>query len=170
MARGESKIGIVTEALSAAAVVISLVFVGLEVRESSRQTALNTQSMQVSAYQELIAQINSLNLAALENPVAADLFSSIETGPRYESLSDDARVELYTFDALLFLLFRHGDMAFYQYELGMLPADRLESAVRPLTCRLSSPKVQEMWTQASDNFSAAYREYIDSQISRGLIC
>ena len=58
---------------SAAAVVLSLVFVALEVRESSRQTELNTQSLQVSAYQDLIAQIADVNIVMLENPGLIDI-------------------------------------------------------------------------------------------------
>ncbi len=56
-----------TQIASAAVVVLSLVFVGLEVRESARQTEVNTQSLQVSAYQDLIAQIQLINLTLLEN-------------------------------------------------------------------------------------------------------
>ena len=56
------------EIASAAAVVISLIFVGLEVRESARQTELNTQSLQLSAYQDLIGQIGTINVLNIQNP------------------------------------------------------------------------------------------------------
>ena len=163
-------IRLLAEILSAIAVVMSLVFVGLEVRESARQTAMNTQSIQVSAYQQLIGQINALNLSAIQSPEVAEMFSMLEPGPRYDSLSAAERVEIYTSDALLFLLFRHGDMAFYQYELGMLPEERLDSAMRPLTCRLTSPVVLDFWAATKENFSSGYRGYVDDHIERGTIC
>ena len=49
----ESKPGnvkLLAQIASAMAVVISLVFVGLEVRETAEQTALNTVSLQVTAW------------------------------------------------------------------------------------------------------------------------
>lgn len=54
------------EVASAAAVALTLVFVGLQLRETSRQTALNTASLQVSAYQDLNAQISHFNELLLD--------------------------------------------------------------------------------------------------------
>ena len=67
---------LLTDVLSAVAVVLSLVFVGLEVRESARQTALNTQSLQVSAYQELMGRVADINVLNLERPTLDQLFVS----------------------------------------------------------------------------------------------
>ena len=52
--------------LSASAVVLSLVFVGLEVQETTEQTKLNTEVVQMAAYQDLIAQIAQINVVLLE--------------------------------------------------------------------------------------------------------
>jgi hypothetical protein len=51
---------------SATAVVVTLVFAGLQLREASRQTALNTTSVQVAAYQDLNAQISHFNELLLD--------------------------------------------------------------------------------------------------------
>ena len=115
-------VSLVTQGLSAAAVVLSLIFVGLEVRESSRQTEQNTLSLQAGAYQELLAQIMSLNLLSMQSPGVnrpSNASSFRELTP-IESEKEAARH--------LFML-RYGDLAYYQYELGMLSPERLESAL-----------------------------------------
>ena len=85
MKKDIQKYQVLAEIISAVAVVVSLIFVGLEVRESAKQTALNTQSLQVSTYQDLIAQINDLNKLTLQNPDVAKLETSLSRS--YEALS-----------------------------------------------------------------------------------
>ncbi len=149
------------EIASAVAVVLSLVFVGLEVRESARQTALNTQSLQVSTYQDLIVQISNVNALLLENSETRQLI--IETAESsWDELSADEQGELRAF---FYLLLRHGDLAFYQYELGMLTEERMESALAPLYGQLCKPAFRAFWEAASDNFAEGYRHFIDERFS-----
>ena len=54
------------EIVSAIAVVISLDFVGFEIRNSSEQVAQNTETMQVSAYQDLNGRIVEMNATEIE--------------------------------------------------------------------------------------------------------
>ena len=155
-----------TEMASAVIVVLSLIFVGLEVRESARQTELNTQSLQVSTYQELITQISNINVMMLENPELGrrvrQTFNS-----SWDELSADERADR---AALFYLILRHGDMAFYQYELGMLTEDRLESALGPLYGQLCTPTFRGFWEFASDNFAEGYRHFIDERFSDRQSC
>ena len=146
------------ETASAVAVVISLIFVGLEVRESARQTELNTQSLQVSAYQDLIAQINAMNILLFEFPVAGTLFGASSS----EDLSSEEYGQL---TALYLLVTRHGDLAYYQYELGMLTEARLESALGALNDWVCTPLFSEFWSNFRQNFTASYRDFVDSKIS-----
>ena len=147
---------------SAVAVALSLVFVALEVRETSEQTALNTAALQVAAYQDLIGQIDEWNRTLLD-PAAAELFvrlRSLEQG----SWDDFTPVERAQANSLLFLLARHADMAFYQYDRGVISEDRLNSAVRPFVTSLRAPLVREHWERVKQNFVPAFGEYVDSQI------
>lgn len=162
---GYRRFRIVAEILSAAAVVISLVFVGIEVRESARQTALNTESMQVSTYQDLVTQIGELNRLALENVEVAALLDDFNLS--YDSMPSH---EQRRYTSYLFLVFRHGDMAFYQYELGALSRERLESALRPLTCRLGLRMFQEFWQGNREGFVPAYRAFVDSAMVDAELC
>ena len=125
---------------SAVAVVLSLVFVGLEVRESGRQTALNTRSVQASAYQELIGRILDFNEANVARP---ELIINISRA-LFDSLPEDEQRQR---RSMVVARFRYGDLAYYQYELGMLTEERLE-----------------------DNFVSSYRQFIDDIISDNENC
>ncbi len=144
--------------VSAVAVVLSLVFVGLEVRESAQQTELNTQSLQVSAYQDLIAQISAINARSMDHPEISLLVAAASS---FEDLSETEGEQVWS---LLMLIARHGDMAFYQYELGMLAEARLESALGVLNGALCYPLFSEFWSGTSHNFIANYRDFIDAKL------
>ena len=149
----------VIEGVSALAVILSLVFVGLQVRETAKQTALNTQSLQVSVYQELISQISEFN-AIIMDPDYTELYSYL----RSDSGSWDALDEIETFRgrSLMYLLFRHADLAFYQYQQGMLPIERLHSSLAPLD-NLSSPMFRSAWERSKQNFVPDFQLYIDTE-------
>ena len=154
MNNAKPTVNVMTQLLSAAAVVLSLVFVGLEVRESARQTALNTQSVQVSAYQDLLSQIMGLNMMSMENPGS-------NTPSTESSLGNLSPLEREREISRNIFIIRHGDLAYYQYELGMLPEERLESALGMLNDNLCSPLLLETWMTLKDNFVPSYQAFID---------
>jgi hypothetical protein len=147
------------EIASAVAVILSLIFVGLEVRESARQTELNTQSLQVTAYQDVISQISTINLLNIEHPELAQHIQSVSS---ISELPDGTRGQVSNY---YFLLARHGDLAYYQYELGMLTEERLESALGLLNFVMCDPYYREYWGGIRDAFVAGYRDFIDARIS-----
>ena len=151
--------GRLAKTLSAVAVVVSLVFVGLEVRESARQTELNTQSLQVSAYQDLISQITEINARSMDKPEISLLIAATSS---FEELSEIEREQVFS---AFMLVARHGDMAFYQYELGMLTAERLESALGVLNNAVCRSVFRQFWAFSSHNFVVSYREFVDAKIS-----
>ncbi len=163
MSSDNSKANLIAQSLSAAAVVLSLVFVGLEVRESGRQTALNTRSVQASAYQELIGRILDFNEANVARP---ELIITISRA-LFDSLPEDEQRQR---RSIVVARFRFGDLAYYQYELGMLTEERLESAIRPATGPICSWLFLEVWSDMKDNFVSSYRQFIDDIISDNENC
>lgn len=149
------------ELASAIAVVVSLVFVGLEVRETARQTRLNTEALRLAAYQDLIAQIAQFNTAMLDPGAASVYLKIIDPRGDWESMSP---IEQSQADRVLFLLVRHADMAFYQFEQGLLSEERLNSAVRPFTADLAVPIFRSFWERSKGNFVPTFQAYIDSQL------
>jgi len=142
------------EGIGFAAIIASLVFVGIETRNSTQQAILTTQTLEITAYQELMDNISDLNIIAEENPeVAALLLKAFATT---DQLSD---LEQFRIDRNLFRRFRHGDMAYFQFERGIIDETRLRSALQVL--RLSNPRVREFWERSQLYFVDSYRNYVN---------
>ena len=168
MGSDKSTLRSIAEISSAAVVVISLVFVGFEVRESARQTELNTRAIQVSSYQDLISQITEVGSTiafAIESTPGKNLYDAAAAGPNRIGL-DDLALELEATWAeddlpseeyrrlidLYIILTRHSDLAFYQYELGMLSEERLNSALAQFAGVICSPRYHVFWTRLRGAF------------------
>ena len=146
------------EAIGFAAVVASLVFVGFETRSSTRQAALTAQALELSAYQQLMDNIARMNEATVQNPhVAALMYKAFRTTDEFTEL------EQFTFSRAMFQRFRHGDMAYFQYQRGAIDESRLRSVIRVLN--LGSPRSRAEWQKNQDNFVADYRDYINGVIA-----
>lgn len=145
------------EGIGFLAIIASLVFVGIETRNSAQQAILATQAMEIAAYQELMDNIAEMNANVVQDAeVAAFLFKAYGTEGE---LSD---LEQFRLSRNLFQRFRHGDIAYFQYERGVIDEVRLRSALRVLM--LGHPRVQEFWGESRDNFVASYRSYVDQLI------
>ena len=161
MAHRQTRFTELVEMVSAVAVVFSLVFVGLEVRGTSRQTALNTEALQVAAYQDLIGQIGGFNQLLLD-PEVAMVYERLQEPDG--DWSDFSVVDRRRARSVLFFLFRHADMAYYQYERGMLPAARLKSALAPLLDD-TPPLYLSFWQDVKPNFVPEFSIYLDEAFS-----
>jgi len=142
------------EGIGFAAIIASLIFVGIETHNSTKQAALNTQTLEIAAYQELMDNIAELNAFSVQDAeVAAFLYKAYGTT---EELSD---MEEFRLGRNIFQRFRHGDMAFFLYERGAIDETRLRSALRVLN--LGNPRVQEFWDRNQRNFVESYKDYVN---------
>ena len=153
------KYSLLAEIVSAIAIVVSLIFVGIEVRQNATQTEQNTIALQVNVYQDLINQINNQNMLVIENPKLAILTSQFDQP--WDKLDTLDRVQAMSF---FYLLFRYGDIAFHQFESGMINKERLNSALQPLIHRLRYQMVSVFWEDNKENFVKSYRDFIDSMV------
>lgn len=161
MSLKKENIKALVEIAASLAVVVSLIFVGLGVRETARQTALNTQSVQITAYQNLIFQISEFNKLLLDTE-NAELYNKMRApGASWDSFTEIEQRKIYS---ILFLVTRHSDLAFYQYEKGLLSYERFRSVIGPLSGLFDIPLVQERWNVISHYFTTDFRNHIDSLI------
>jgi hypothetical protein len=145
------------EATGFIAIIASLVFVGIETRNSTKQAILNTQALEIAAYQELMNNMADMNTLVVQDPeVAALMFKAYRTS---EELTD---LEQFRFNRACFLRFRHGDMAFFQYQRGAIDEARLRSTLEILN--YSNSRVIDFWNQTQHNFVESYRTYINHLI------
>lgn len=150
-----TKTSTILEIVSATAVVVSLVFVGLEIRNSSEQVEQNTQALQIAAYQDLISRIVEINALHIEES------TSIESLLALDSPTEEQSRKLQNF---LWILFRHGDMAYFQFEKGAISEERMRSAMAPLVLRLQYPQVRDHWQTTKFVFVPEFQAYIDHEI------
>ena len=95
----------VAEAIGFTAVIASLVFVGIETRNSTKQSELTTQALEISAYQALMSNIDDLNMLLIENPSMASAMGRIWA----DGDTDD--VELFQSNRVRSVVFRQPSVA-----------------------------------------------------------
>ena len=143
------------EGIGFLAIVASLIFVGIETSNSTEQTRLNTQALEISAYQELMNNISEINALSVEERRAADI-----AAPLYGAHPDD-----WGQIAALYTIFRHGDMAFFMFERGVIDEDRLHSALQPLP--IAGEIGRDFWNERKTAFVQPYQDYVDGLIKQG---
>ncbi len=149
----------IAEAIGFGAIILSLYFVAVETREASEQTRLNTQALEIAAYQGLIDSIASMNELVVGNEEAADVIVGMrDIDPQF--------MDTYRISSAYFLYFRHGDIAYYMYERNAISEERLQSALRPLP--LYTEAGREQWDRIKVNFVDGYRDYVDEQLADGV--
>ena len=132
-------------------VLAGIVFLGIEINQ-------NTTSIEVGAYQELTAQISRINELGIENPGS---WLSLTGNRKLSELSPEEQERV---SSMFLLVVRHGDLAFYQYERGMISEERLESALAVMTNNLCTPNFRELWSTYNLAFVPSYRSYVESRI------
>ena len=153
------KWALTAEILSAVAVVVSLGFVGYQLQQSNEQAALNTQTLQLAAYQQLVDRISDFNLATIQNPDLRAAREKLESGA--ELNTDEASI----INAFLYLAYRNGDLAYLQYQQGIIDEQRLRSGFGLLFDYLHYPFVQAHWERAQRGFVDSYRDYVNQLIT-----
>lgn len=142
------------EAIGFVALIASLVFVGLETRNSAEQSAQNARAMELAAYQELTNSIAEMNALAIESDEVATIMAG-----NYLFTSEAEQFQKF---ASLIQLFRHGDMAYFMFEKGVIDEERLKSTLRPLP--LGNEVGKGFWSNYRFIFVKSYQVYIDKLI------
>ena len=143
------------ESVGIISIVASLIFVGIETRNSTQQAVLTTQALEITAYQELNTNIAEMNILTMHSDAAASTMAKVWMEP--------GDIESFRERRAIFLLLRHGDMAFYMYERGAIDESRLRSAIAPIT--LNNPLVRNHWEKYKLSFTEEYRDYVDALIA-----
>lgn len=160
------KWALIAEIVGGTAVIISLIFVGLEIRQSSEETVQNTIALEVGAYQDLISQISDMNILIIQDPEFAYLYSRMLS---CEKPADD--IEAQRIITFITLNIRHGDMAYKQFESGLIDQNDLDSVLTPLVTflHLMQPG-QPRWQQLKPVLNSEFVSYVDERVeqTRGL--
>lgn len=133
-------IGAVAELIGALGVILSLVYLALQVRQSGSQVEQNTAALRSSTYHAIVQAQATFNALILQNENLADLTAR---GRRdYESLTDDERRLFNVHIANLLQIF---SACQYHYESCLLPKDEWRGFRNFLGFTLQSSGVRASW-------------------------
>ena len=150
------KWALVAEIAGGISVVISLVFVGFQVRQSTTESIQNTLAVEASAYQDLAGRVTAVNFEAMTNPEFGDLIRKVHSNQVPAVDPVDVRVSQY-----LAYTANHVNMAFVQFQKGLITEEQFQKMSTPLFAQLRTDVGKMLWPRR-DNVTDDYKNYIES--------
>ena len=148
------------EAVGVVAVIASLVFVGMETRNNADQAAINTRAIEIASYQELINNIVAANLMMIGDTDIVDVQIRAANDPDSLSETERRKYGIWVLSGL-----RRADIAYFQYERGVIDEYRLKSVLGPLNTTFRNQLARNIWEQSQGNFVDSFRRYMNEHIS-----
>jgi hypothetical protein len=142
--------------VSGFAVLVSLIYLGLQVRQTKRNQHISIRHTRASRIVEL--------QLALADPAVADAWLHGSWSP--EELTP---TELSQFTSLCRALFFHFEDSFYQREEGLLNDHAFETVVAGVRLSARSPGWRAAWRLARSNFGGRFLEFMDGVVARSAL-
>jgi hypothetical protein len=142
-------VGALGELLGASAVVVSVLYLAVQVRSQVRETRLNALHEVSEGFREGIA-------ATFLDQQLSELFVRGKDDP--DALTEAERVQ---FIAFMQRNYRVWEDAFYQRREGRLDEPLWRSMERQYSALLTWPGVQWVWRIRREFYTPAFREYVD---------
>ncbi len=142
----------ISEISAAALVIVSLIYVGIQIQQ-------NTDTLKLSTAHNTAEDFTSIYLLLAECGEMADIF--------YRGLQDPETlesVERLRFYAYFHKFFRTFENAYYQFTRGALEAEPFEGITQQLLILKTLPGVQTYWQDRKDWYNKTFQEYVDSEI------
>jgi hypothetical protein len=144
-------IAAIADTLAAIGVLISLIFVGLQIRH-------NTQAQKVLAVESLTAAIAAINLPGMESPALGDALAKATRD--WHAATRDERIIAHFF---LFTFFKLLETAWYQRKAHTLDQTQWVGWETMLRVYYHSPGVQDTWWPLRRNgYSPEFQAYLAS--------
>lgn len=147
----------IAQALAAVATVLSLLFVGVQIRQ-------NTRALKATSHHAITDSFNALNVLVYSDPRVARLQRLGLAG--IGNFDEDEALQ---FSWLLLANFRIFETLFYQYKTGTMEEQLYEAELRTLNWIASQPGFQAWWTVNPISFSTEFRAFIDGLISEARV-
>ena len=144
------ELGAIGELVGGVAVIASLLYVGLQVRQS-------TQATRAASYQATVDSFREWSRSIIEDPDVADVF--LRGNMDQSGLSQRESVQ---YGMLLFGAVRIWETLFYQSQTGTGERGLLRAEEGSLRWLLSNPGVQEWWRETPFSLNDEFTEYIES--------
>lgn len=145
-------IGAMGEILGAAAVVASLAYLAVQIRQ-------NTRSVRSSSFHAVADSFNQLNSALARDRELARIFR--RGSEDLTQLDADERTQ-FTYFALA--CFRVMESLFYQSGQGTAERSLLAASERTASQFLQAPGVRQWWAESQDHFTDEFTAYMNARL------
>ena len=142
-------LGNVGEFLGGVAVVVSLLYLAVQIRQ-------NTRSVRRSAYQAIVSSSVQASVAFANDEGLAELWA--KGALEYSTLSSPERMR---FASYAYGVLRSYENLFYQYEQGALEAELWQGFHNMLARDLKAPGLVVWWESQRNIFSSKFQQYVD---------
>ena len=147
-------IGAIGEALGAAAVIISLVYLAHQIRQ-------NTKAMRIAEYDSRAKTLREIVMDIGKNADSARIF--IEGGKDLGALTEVENVQFVTMINSAFTAFENFH---YKESLGILDEQMSESWRNALHAYLAMPGVHEYWSYQKSSFTRRFQSYVETEMHK----
>jgi len=138
--------------LSGIAVLASLVYLSLQVRQAKRNQQISIRHSRATRTVEL--------QLALADPAAAAAWLRGSASP-----DELTQIELVQYISLCRAFFFHFEDSFYQREEGLLNDDAFETVAAGARMQAASPGVRVAWAMLRPNFGGRYLSFMDGVVA-----
>ena len=148
-----NSLGNIGEFLGAIGVIISLIYVSLQLRQ-------NTKAVRSNAYQELSQTSLDLLSHLIQDPGMAELWGRGLDGGT-QALDE---VETVRWHGMLLATFRHWDNLYYQLRNGMLEREIWRSYRTVIESYLPYPGIVQWWDRHQEWFSEELQQFVNERL------
>lgn len=145
-----NELGNIGEFVSSIGVIVSLIYLALQVRK-------NTETERTSTYQSVVSDFGSLNRAMASTPELSYLF--VKAMENFGELSSDEKARI---SQLFFAAFHYFENMFYQNQKGYLEEDVWRGWKRIMLSYYARPGFQTWWSVRRDVYSQAFGEFLET--------
>jgi len=145
-----SELGSIGEFVSSIGVIVSLVYLALQVRK-------NTETERMSTYQSVVSDFGSLNRTMSSSPHLSYLY--VNAMESFAELDADEKARI---SQLFFASFHYFENMFYQHRKGYMEEDVWRGWKRLMLTYYASPGFQEWWSIRRDVYSESFSEFLET--------
>jgi hypothetical protein len=139
------------ELVGIAAIVASLIFVGLQMRQSHEIALVTLYQMRADAAREVM-------VASLQSDGLVRAFERMDAG------ESPTPADTYFLETSLQLLFNHFENSHFLYQRGFLTEEHWLSDIANLTSTLMDPEAREIWDATKHVYRTSYVDAIDEAL------
>lgn len=149
----------ISQVIAAVALVGSLIFVGIQIRQSSVQTRLNTRAVRAAFHHAITDSFNNLNARIMADAEVAGITRrSIESS---EPLSENDQFRV-NFLTLAYL--RIYETIYYERQFDASDGHLFDSEMRTLRWYATLPGFHKFWSTNPISFSDEFRDFVQGLI------